>query len=182
VNKSLEHIINECKKQNSEAQKALYDMYKDTMYAVCLRYIKSAQDAEDVFIEAFFKVYDKISSYKGDGSFEGWVRRIMINECLMWLRKRNNLHMTVEISDKDMLQHSEELPPIEEFSEVLSMLDELPTGYRTIFNLYVFEKLKHREIAEQLGISINTSKSQLILAKKKLLDIYKKKHKSVQIK
>ncbi len=182
MNKSLEHIIKECKKQNSEAQKALYDMYKDTMYAVCLRYIKSAQDAEDVFIEAFFKVYDKMSSYKGDGSFEGWVRRIMINECLMWLRKRNNLHMTVEISDKDILQQSEELPPIEEFSEVLSMLDELPIGYRTIFNLYVFEELKHREIAEQLGISINTSKSQLILAKKKLLDIYKKKHKSVQIK
>lgn len=182
MNKSLEHIINECKKQNSEAQKALYDMYRDTMYAVCLRYIKSAQDAEDVFIEAFFKVFDKLSSYKGDGSFEGWVRRIMINECLMWLRKRNNLNMTVEISDKDMLEHSEELPPIEEFSEVLSMLDELPVGYRTIFNLYVFEELKHREIAEQLGISINTSKSQLILAKKKLLDIYKKKHKLVQIK
>ncbi len=178
---TLEHIISKCKKHDPEAQKALFDLYKDTMYAVCLRYIKSEQDAEDVFIEAFFKAFDKLESYKGDGSFEGWLRRIMINECLMWLRKRTNLQLTVEITDKDMLPFSDELPPIEEFNEILAMLDELPVGYRTIFNLYVFEELKHREIAEQLGISINTSKSQLILAKKRLLEIYKKKHKSSHI-
>lgn len=178
----LDSIITKCKKHDPEAQKALYDMFKDTMFAVCLRYIKSHQDAEDVFIEAFYKVFEKLETYKGEGSFEGWVRRIMVNECLMWLRKRNNLQMTLELMDKDMAQFYVDLPPLEEFSTLMALLDELPVGYRTVFNLYVFDELKHREIAELLGISINTSKSQLILAKKRLLEIYKKKHKLIHIK
>lgn len=175
----LEHIIKKCQKDDVEAQKALYDMYKDTLLAVCLRYIKSRQDAEDVFIEAFYKIFNKIGTYKGEGSFEGWMRRIMVNECLMWIRKRNNLHLTVELSDKDIPEFQDDLPAEEDFNYILSLLNELPVGYRTIFNLYVFEELKHREIAEQLGISIHTSKSQLILAKKRLLELFKKKHKLI---
>lgn len=171
---NLEHIINQCKSQDPDAQKVLYDLYKDTLYAVCLRYIKSSHDAEDVFIDAFYKIFTKIDHFKGDGSFEGWMRRIMVNESLMFLRKKTNLHLTVELPDKEIADSQEDEDDMS-FDDIMKVLDELPIGYRTIFNLYVFEDMKHREIAEMLGISINTSKSQLILAKKRLYEILKKK-------
>ncbi|MBK8669351.1 MAG: sigma-70 family RNA polymerase sigma factor [Saprospiraceae bacterium] len=171
----LEHIITNCKNQDPEAQKMLYNEYKDQMYAVCLRYLKSPQDAEDIFIEAFYKIFTKIDHFKGEGSFEGWMRRIMVNESLMFLRKKTNLHMTVELPATDIADTAVEGEENFNFDEIMAVLDELPLGYRTVFNLYVFEDFKHREIAELLGISINTSKSQLILAKKKILDILKKK-------
>jgi len=175
VSLNLPHIINKCKSQDPEAQKHLYEMYKDTMYAICIRYLKSHQDAEDVFIDAFYKILTKIDMYKGDGSFEGWMRRIMVNESLMFLRKKTNLHLTVEIPDTDIPDTSPNDEDEFTFEEIMSILEELPIGYRTVFNLYVFEDYKHREIGEMLGISINTSKSQLILAKKKVHDILKKK-------
>ncbi|MBK8054615.1 MAG: sigma-70 family RNA polymerase sigma factor [Saprospiraceae bacterium] len=171
----LEHIINNCKREDPEAQKTLYNMYKDQMYGVCLRYVKNHQDAEDIFIEAFFKVLTKIDAYKGEGSFEGWMRKVMVNESLMFLRKKTNLHMTVEIPAKDIAE--DELADDDDITaeDIIKILDELPVGYRTVFNLFVFEDYKHREIAEMLGISINTSKSQLILAKKRVHEILKKK-------
>lgn len=175
MSSTLDHIITKCKAQDAEAQKHLYEMFKDKMYAVCIRYLKSHQDAEDVFIDAFFKILTKIDMYKGDGSFEGWMRRIMVNESLMFLRKKTNLHLTVEIPDTDIADVNDEHEDEFSYDEIMAILDELPTGYRTVFNLYVFEEYKHREIAEMLGISINTSKSQLILAKKKVYDIFKKK-------
>ena len=171
---NLEHIINQCKSQDPDAQKVLYDLYKDTLYAVCLRYIKSSHDAEDVFIDAFYKIFTKIDHFKSEGSFEGWMRRIMVNESLMFLRKKTNLHLTVELPDKEIADSQEDEDDMS-FDDIMKVLDELPVGYRTIFNLYVFEDMKHREIAEMLGISINTSKSQLILAKKRLYEILKKK-------
>jgi RNA polymerase sigma factor (sigma-70 family) len=171
---NFEHIINQCKSQDPDAQKVLYDLYKDTLYAVCLRYIKSSHDAEDVFIDAFYKIFTKIDHFKGEGSFEGWMRRIMVNESLMFLRKKTNLHLTVELPDKEIADSQEDEDDMS-FDDIMKVLDELPVGYRTIFNLYVFEDMKHREIAEMLGISINTSKSQLILAKKRLYEILKKK-------
>lgn len=171
----LEHIIHKCKSQDADAQKQLYQLFKDKMYAICIRYLKSPQDAEDVFIDAFFKIFTKIDMYKGEGSFEGWMRRIMVNESLMFLRKKTNLHLTVEIPETDIADTIAEDGDQFSFDEIMAILDELPTGYRTVFNLYVFEDFKHREIAEILGISINTSKSQLILAKKKVLEILKKK-------
>ncbi len=175
MNPNLDHIILNCRKQDAEAQKVLYDMYKDVMFAICVRYLKSAQDAEDVFIDAFFKILTKIDQFKDEGSFEGWMRRIMVNECLMFLRKKNNLHMTVAIPETDIADHVEEEEGEYTYDAIVSILDELPAGYRTVFNLYVFEDYKHREIAEILGISINTSKSQLILAKRKVVEILKKK-------
>lgn len=175
MNTDLNHIINRCRDQEAEGQKVLYDMFRDRMYAICLRYLKSPEDAEDIFIEGFFKILTKIDLYKGEGSFEGWMRRVMVNECLMFLRKRNNLHMTVELPATEIPDTAEEDGEGLEFEEIISVLDLLPPGYRTVFNLYVFEDYKHREIAEMLGISINTSKSQLILAKKKIADLIKKK-------
>lgn len=175
---SLEHIVQACKAQNPEAQKKLYDLYKDRFFGICCRYIKSKEDAEDVFIDAFYKIFSKIDLYQGSGSFEGWMRRIMVNESLMFLRKNANLHLTVELTNQDVADHEDDFSEYDvSFENIIQVIDELPVGYRTIFNLFVFEDFKHREIADMLGISINTSKSQLILAKKRLLEIIKKKEK-----
>lgn len=162
-----QELIARCKNEDRQAQKLLYEKYSHKMFGVCRRYLKVNEDAEDVLVEGFFKVFSKLDMYKGDGSFEGWIRRIMVNESLMFLRKKNNFNLSVEISNievKSVTNVQDEL----EAEDIMNLLAKLPTGYRTIFNLYVIEGYKHREIAEMLGISINTSKSQLILAKKKL--------------
>ncbi len=162
-----EELIKACKRQERKAQKLLYERYAPKMFGVCKRYLRHQEDAEDVLIEGLFKVMSKIDSFNGKGSFEGWIRRIIVNECLMFLRKRHNFKLTVEISNIDI---KTEVTILDELAakDILVLLDKLPLGYRTIFNMYVLEGYKHREIAEELGISINTSKSQLILAKKRM--------------
>ncbi|MFT5165400.1 MAG: RNA polymerase sigma factor (sigma-70 family) [Saprospiraceae bacterium] len=160
-------LIQACQQQERKAQKLLFDRYSPKMLGVCRRYVKSREDAEDVMIEGMFKVMTKISQYHGGGSFEGWMRRVMVNEALMFLRKAHNFKLTVEISNieiKSQISVQDEL----EANDILNLLEKLPTGYRTVFNLYVVEGFKHREIADILEISINTSKSQLILAKKRM--------------
>ncbi len=165
-----EELIAACKKDDQRAQKVLYDRYSPVMYGVCKRYVQQREDAEDVLVGGFFKVLTNIDQFKGEGSFEGWIRRIIINEALMFLRKRNLFDYAVEINEADRPTPT---TTVEELAaqDILELLDGLPTGYRTIFNLYVLEGYKHREIAELLGISINTSKSQLILAKKRLQEL-----------
>ncbi len=136
--------------------------------------MKARSEAEDLMIQSLYKILTNIGSYTGAGNFEGWMRRIAVNECLMAIRKKKM--MMVDI-DNVAETSSDDFSIVEllEYQELLEILDELPRGYRTIFNLYVIEGYKHREIAEILEISINTSKSQLILAKKKLRDILNKK-------
>lgn len=156
-------------------QEILYKKHAPLLLSVCRRYVKNSADAEDVFIEGFYKILSKISSYSGKGSFEGWMRRIMVNESLMHLRKNNNFSMTLELSNVDIkyeVSYDEDI----DYQKLIKILEYLPTGYRTIFNMYVIEGYKHREIAEILNISINTSKSQLIQARKRLQEIIKKKH------
>lgn len=169
----LPDIIKKCKSQDRSGQKELFEMYKDILYPICLRYVKNENEAEDVFIEGFYKIFSKIDGYKSEGSFEGWMKKIMVNESLMYLRKRNRLGLMVDLNDIDIA----DIPDSEEsidFEEFLKILQDLPDGYRTVFNLYVIEGYKHREIAEILGISLNTSKSQLILAKKRIAELLKK--------
>lgn len=140
------------------------------MFGVCKRYVRNREDAEDVLVSAMFKVLTNIDQFKGEGSFEGWVRRIVINEALMHLRKRFDFGRHLEISDFDQPTRT---PTVDRLAaqDILSLLDTLPTGYRTVFNLFVLEGYKHREIAAMLGISINTSKSQLILARKRMKEL-----------
>lgn len=166
-------LIQACKKQNRRAQQELFDRYSPTMFGVCRRYLKNEVVAEDVLVEAFYKVLTKLNMYSGEGSFEGWIRRIVVNESLMNLRKNQKLKMNVEINPN--LDRPTTLTIEDELAaeDILNLLEQLPTGYRTIFNLYVIEGYKHREIGEMLGISINTSKSQLILAKKRMQALVK---------
>ena len=160
-------LIEACRKKDRKAQQSLYDRYAPTMFGLCRRYVRNREDAEDVVVNGFFKVLTNIHQFQGSGSFEGWIRRIMVNQSLMFLRKKHNFQMTVEVDNVEIKTHvsvEDELAA----QDIINLLEKLPTGYRTVFNLYVIEGYKHREIAEILGISINTSKSQLILAKKRM--------------
>lgn len=170
---TTEEMIKGCIKGKRKAQKHLYEVYGPVLLGVVRRYIRDMHDAEDVFVEAMFKILTKIDTYRDEGSFEGWMKRIAANEALMHLRKSRNFNMVREI-DHNI---EDDTPDIESrllADELLELLDQLPTGYRTIFNMYVVEGYKHREIAEELGISINTSKSQLILAKRRMRELLKK--------
>jgi RNA polymerase sigma factor (sigma-70 family) len=166
-------LLERLRQQDRTAQKWLYERYAPLFFSVCRRYVRSREDAEEALVSGFFKVFSNIEKYSGEGNFEGWMRRIMINESLMLLRKTEYLVFP-----------GDQFAPLEEpdgFSieadisarEILELLEQLPNGYRTIFNLYVLEGMKHHEIADLLGISINTSKSQLILAKEKMRNLLK---------
>lgn len=148
----------------------LYDKYSATLFPVCRRYISDSMEAEDVFITGMWKIFKNIGAYKFQGSFEGWMRRIMVNESLMHLRKKK-IKIAQQIEDLNISAKDENIVSRLSYLEILELLDKMPTGYRTVFNLYLIEGFKHREIAEKLGISINTSKSQLILAKKKMKEL-----------
>jgi len=150
------------------AQKWLYERYSPLFFSVCRRYLSSREDAEEALGSGFFKVFSQIDAYQQVGSFEGWMRRIMINEALMMLRKRRNLVFPGDEAGMPEPQDTFSIHAELSAQEIMALLDELPAGYRTVFNLYVMEGYKHQEIADLLGISINTSKSQLILAKEKL--------------
>lgn len=172
---SEQDLLERLRAQDRSAQKLIYERYAALMFSVCRRYLKSREDAEDALVSGMYKVFTLIDTYTGAGSFEGWIRRVMVNEALMKLRKNQPL---VFPGDDGLLPESSDSFSIEaEISarEILELLDQLPNGYRTVFNLYVLEGLKHHEIAEMLGISINTSKSQLLLAKEKLRSLLKKK-------
>jgi len=149
-------------------------MYAPLFMSIALRYMKKYEEAEDILVMGFYKIFNNIQKFKGEGSFEGWMKRILVNEALMQIRKKNNLHMALEISEIDVAEKTSVIDDMA-YEDLLKLLDELPQGYRTIFNMYVIEGYKHREIAEVLGISINTSKSQLILAKKRMRELIKKK-------
>lgn len=170
-----QELIQKCRNKERRAQKFLFDRYSPKMFGVCRRYVKNQEDAEDVMVEGFYKVLANIDKFKGNGSFEGWIRRIMVNQALMFLRKNNNFKLSVEISNVVIKAN----PVVEDnlaAQDILNLLSHLPTGYRTVFNMYVIEGYKHREIGEILGISINTSKSQLILAKKRLRELVERNY------
>ncbi len=166
--KNEEDIIAGCRKKHSRAQQLLYEKYAAKMFAVCRRYIKDPPEAESVMIGGFIKVFEKIFQFNGDGHFEGWVRKIMVNESLIYLRKNRNMYLEVDISnavhepDYDLLDNRLEA------EDLLEMVQKLPDGYRTVFNLYAIEGFSHKEIAEKLEINVNTSKSQLSRARKLL--------------
>ena len=174
----INNILSRVRKNDPKAQKTLYDKYAPLFYGICLRYMKNKQEAEDVLVESFYRIFSKIHQYNDKGSFEGWMKRIVINSNLMQIRKNNNLSLHVDIESAYHLKEDPTALADLQHAELLELMDDLPNGYRTVFNLYIIEGYKHREIAEQLGISINTSKSQLILAKKRMQELYKKKHKN----
>jgi RNA polymerase sigma-70 factor (ECF subfamily) len=176
VYRAREHeLIEGCRRQNRQAQQALYELYSGKMYALCCRYVKDKMEAEDVLVVAFTKIFERIHQYKGDGSFEGWIRRVMVNESLGFLRKNKNMYVETDIEAAEREPNYEQLDSVLEAEDLMKLIEGLPTGYRVVFNLYAIDGYSHQEIGEQLGISENTSKSQLsrarVLLQKRLLEL-----------
>lgn len=157
--------IKGCLQGDRSAQRQLYDFYSSKMYSICYRYVKDSMEAEDILVTAFMKVFDKIGQFKSEGSFEGWIRRIVVNEALTYLRKNRSMYLETELEQADREPDYSKLSDHLEAEDLLNMIKELPTGYRIVFNLYAIDGYSHKEIADQLGISENTSKSQLSRAR-----------------
>lgn len=170
--KTLEQIIQGCQKNQKKAQEALYKMYAPQLFSLCVRFTKTQEDAEDVFHEAFMKVFDKIIDYQGTGSFEGWLKRVFINASInSYHRYKRDKERFFSYDDTEAEKWVEnDVDIIENLSvdELYSLVNLLPQGYKLVFNLYVVEGYAHKEIAEMLEISEGTSKSQLFKAKNML--------------
>lgn len=159
-------IIRLAVQNNRHAQHQIYTKFSPKMLSVCRQYIKDIHQAEDVMITAFMKVFANLKNFEFKGSFEGWIRRIMVNECISFLRVQKKVKFT-----EDETYFEERFNDIEsKFSveDIQFLIDNLPDGYRMVFNLYAIEGYKHQEIAQMLGITEGTSKSQLSHARKML--------------
>ena len=172
---NTDEIIKGCLNDDKKSQRQLYEMFAPLMLSVCRRYICDFDSAQDVMIKAFMMVFDKLSQFRHEGNFEGWVRRIMVNESLSWLRKNKSMYLEVEIESADKEIDFEVVSAQLNVEDLMALVHGLPSGYRTVFNLYAIEGYSHSEIANQLGINVNTSKSQLsrarILLQKKMVDL-----------
>ena len=161
-----ESLIAGCIKGNQIAQKTLFDSFSPKFFALCLRYMKSTDDAEDVLQEGMVKIFTKLPEYRGKGPFEGWMRRIVVNTCLDQIRKNQKLKFDVSI-DQAEYKLSMNAFILEKMSanELIEEIKKMPPGYRVVFNMFAIEGYSHQEIAEKLGVKESTSKSQYLRAR-----------------
>jgi RNA polymerase sigma-70 factor (ECF subfamily) len=166
---NLQQLLKEAGKGSAAAQKCLYDSFSGSMLLVCRRYVKDQEDAEELLLNGFYKFFNGIGTfkYKNDAALFGWIKKIMVNECLMFLRQKKGLALTGDTIIDDAGIEDDTLDRLEA-EEIFKLILELPLGYRTIFNLHAIEGWEHKEIASLLGISEGTSKSQLSKARKLL--------------
>jgi len=159
-------LVKEAKQGSTAAQKCLFDQFAEKMLLVCQRYVKKPEDAEELLLDGFYKFFAKISSfnYQGDAALYAWLKRIMINECLMFLRVRNVFTIVTEATAEEIPLQEEALDNLSA-EEIFKLIVQLPVGYRTVFNLYAIEGMNHGEIAGMLNISEGTSRSQFSKAK-----------------
>lgn len=166
-------LIKACKKQDTNAQRELYETYAPRMMGLCMMYCKNSDAAQDMLHDGFIKVFTQIKKYSGRGSFEGWMRRVFVNTILEHFRKEKRklqLISEMEVMEEEVMDENLERLFDDSITEhtLLEMIQELPDGYRTVFSLYVFEDMSHREIAKQLGIKEAASRSQYSRAKSSL--------------
>lgn len=179
MSKASNQIISEsdllegCREGDRKMQQELYNRFAPKMYGVCLRYASNAEEAEDILQEGFIKIFNKINSYRGEGSFEGWIRRIFVNTAIEHFRKKTYLQPITETEENTV--EGKYLSVLDSLAEkdIIQMVQQLSPGYRTVFNMYVVEGYTHKQIADMLGISEGTSKSQLSRAKLILQDLVK---------
>ncbi|MFC4262492.1 RNA polymerase sigma factor [Ferruginibacter yonginensis] len=163
-------------KNNAAAQEAFYDRYSSKMLAVCYRYAKSREDAEDMLQEGFIKIFTQIHQYRGEGALEGWIRRIIVHTCINILKKNKKFSDTVDLVNAHHLHTKNDMvPSIMQAKQVVECIRMLPVGYKTVLNLYAIEGYSHKEIGEMLEIGESTSRSQYTRAKAMLEDILVKK-------
>jgi RNA polymerase sigma-70 factor (ECF subfamily) len=167
-----EQIVQGCIKKDAIAQRHLYERFSRKMMGVCLRYFDSREEAEDVVQNGFISVFQNMESFKGSGSLEGWIRKIMVNTALTEIRKNKKLKQNIDLDSVEfMLPSSNYMSESFAAKDLLKIIQTLPTGFRTVFNLYAIEGYSHKEIGEMLGISEGTSKSQYSRAKSHLQKI-----------
>jgi RNA polymerase sigma factor (sigma-70 family) len=168
LKENLEYHIKLCVQKDRAGQLKIYQLFSPVLYGICLKYMRNEDDAKDVFQEAFVIVFEKIEQFKFEGSFEGWIKRIFINKLIETLKKKKKDVLVLDLSDfeeeiiDDEVLETDVIPQ----EKLLEYIQELPDQYRLVFNLIVFEKMKHREVATLLEISEGTSKSNLNRAKK----------------
>lgn len=161
-------IIAQAADNNRHAQQKIYSKHAPKMLSICRQYVKDVHQAEDIMITAFMKVFTNLKAFEHKGSFEGWIRRIMVNECISYLRVQKKVKfLEDEFYVEDTFNNIESHFSVE---DIQTLIDGLPDGYRMVFNLYAIEGFKHQEIAKMLGINEGTSKSQLSHARKMLKD------------
>lgn len=182
IEKTELELIQECIQGNAMAQKLLYDTYSSRLYAICLRYSKNEEEAQDILQDSFVKIFTKLNTFQFSGSFEGWLKKITTNTAIEYYRKKIDVETVEEINFSPYLAVDSEKNL--EVEELLKMIQELPEGYRVIFNMYAIDGYTHSEIAQKLNISEGTSKSQLSRARAHLQKKFKEKfelpRKSVQ--
>jgi RNA polymerase sigma factor (sigma-70 family) len=167
-------LIEGCIRGDRKMQYELYERFAPKMYGVCLRYASSNEEAEDILQEGFIKVYKKIGSYRSEGSFEGWIRRIFVNTAIEHFRRKTYTQPITEAEENTV--EGKYLSVLDALAEkdIVQLVQQLSPGYRTVFNMYVIEGYSHKQIADELGISEGTSKSQLSRAKQILQDLVQK--------
>ena len=169
-------LVNECVKGNARAQRMLFDKFAGKMMSVCLRYAKSTEQAEDVLQDGFVKVFMKLSDYKKEGSLEGWVRRIMVNTALDQIRKEVKFKGNLDIEDVGYkIENNAFITEQLMAEDLMKLVRAMPDGYRIVFNMFAIEGYSHAEIAETLGVTENTSKSQYSRARAYLRERLEKK-------
>ncbi len=161
-----EELVNRCLLHDKKAQSDLYQTYSSRLFGTCLKYAKNATDAEDILQEGFIKIFRYLSYYRGEGSLEGWMRRIMINTSLNFYKRKNLFDKIIDFDDVHAVYPIEhEIIGKISHKELLTLVEELPDGYRTVFSLNIMSGYSHKEIGKIMNISVSTSKSQLSRAK-----------------
>ena len=176
--KSDEQLINGCKNGDRLAQRMLYDKYSRKMFGVCLRYCDKKEEAEEILQEGLLKVFQKINDFRGDGGLEGWIRKIIVNTALDHYRKNKNKIVEEDLKDSEStgVEPNMEL----RIKDLLGIIRQLPTGFRTVFNLYAIEGYNHAEIGKLLNISEGTSKSQYSRARSYLIKMIEKENQGAE--
>lgn len=166
---SLEKLIQGCANRESEAQEQIYRLFAGKMFAVCLKYSRNREEAEDNLQDGFIQIFDKIKQFKGKGSFEGWMKRIMINTALQKYRDKSALNIVYDEIEEEEVQLEIDEDDVS-LDYLLKLIQELPNQYRLVFNLYVLDGYSHKEISKELKITEGTSKSNLSRARAILKD------------
>lgn len=160
-------LIQKAAKNNREAQHALYEVHAPKMLSVCRYYVKDVQKAEEVMLNGFFKAFTNLNSFKNEGNFEGWLRKIMVRESISFLRQQKQIEFSIEDIENSN-DYSNAMETELEVNDIQQLIDELPEGYKMVFIMYAIEGYKHHEIGSMLNISEGTSKSQLFKARQLL--------------
>lgn len=161
-------LVKACLSGDSKSQELLYRKYSPVLYAICMRYSGNEDEAKDMLQDAFIKIFQNMDHFRFEGSFEGWIKRVTTFNCLDYFKKASNKVQMVDIEEVYNISVDESASQNIESKQLYNALQKLPSGYRTVFNLFALEGFGHSEIAEMMGISENTSKSQLFKARKML--------------